>query len=199
MVNLSILSTPAKKVDIQPAQTSNALLEKPGNPSSGKAAPPNPSAAEWIANASVRHNENRSSLHGDLRDESFQVLRETQDRQNHVLQQLVKQQQQGVMALTLPKPSMQIFNGDSASYCEFTRAFEHLVERKITDPSTRLYYLVQYTSGHVQDLMKSCLSMNPAKGYKETRRLLKERYGQAYKIASCFQNCFGFNGNPKYM
>ena len=64
------------------------------------------------------------------------------------------------------------------------RAFEHLVERKTLSPSSRLYYLVQHTSGSVQELMKSCLTMREQEGYVEAKRLLKERYGQGYKLAA---------------
>lgn len=88
------------------------------------------------------------------------------------------------MSLTLPQPSMQVFRGDPIDYCDFIRAFEHLVEEKTSSSSARLYYLVQYTSGPAQELMKSCLSMREDKGYVEARRLLKERYGQSYRIAA---------------
>ena len=83
---------------------------------------------------------------------------------------------------------MPVFNGDPITYCDFVRAFEHLVERKTVDSGARLYYLVQYTSGPVQELMKSCLSMNSSEGYNQARRLLKERYGQNYQIASAHVN-----------
>ena len=105
------------------------------------------------------------------------------DYQNNALEQLIKQQHQGVMALTLPQPSMQVFSGDPIDYCDFIRSFEHLIEEKTTNSSTRLYYLVQYTSGPAQELMKSCLSMRTSEGYNEARRLLKERFGQDYRIA----------------
>ena len=88
------------------------------------------------------------------------------------------------MALTLPQPTIKPFKGEPIEYCDFIRSFEHLVEHKTPSPSARLYYLIQYTSGPAQDLMKSCLSMNPEQGYTETRRLLKERYGQEYRIAA---------------
>ena len=89
-----------------------------------------------------------------------------------------------MLALTLPQTSIQVFSGDPLDYCDFVRPFEHLVERKTTSPSDRLYYLVQYTSGAVQELMRSCLSMREREGYAEARRLLKSRYGQSYKIAA---------------
>ena len=119
-----------------------------------------------------------------LQDESFQRLIENHERQNQAIQQLIQQQQQGVLALTLPQPSLQVFSGDPIDYCDFVRAFEHIVERKTLSSSARLYYLVQYTSGAVQELMRSCLSMREEEGYTEARRLLQERYGQNYKIAA---------------
>ena len=109
---------------------------------------------------------------------------ETHDRQNMALQQIVQQQQKSVMALTLPQPTIKPFKGEPIEYCDFIRSFEHLVEQKTPSPSARLYYLIQYTSGPAQDLIKSCLSMNPEQGYTEARRLLKKRYGQEYRIAA---------------
>ena len=40
----------------------------------------------------------------------------------------------------------------------------------------------------VQELMKSCLAMKHSEGYTEATRLLKERYGQNYQIASAHVN-----------
>ena len=50
---------------------------------------------------------------------------ETYDRQNMALQQIVQQQQQSVMALTLPQPTIKPFKGDPIEYCDFIRSFEH--------------------------------------------------------------------------
>ena len=119
-----------------------------------------------------------------LQDESIRRIVEMQDQQSTALGLLIQQQQQGVMALTLPQPSLQVFSGDPVDYCDFIRAFEHLIESKTTSPSARLYYLIQYTTGPVQDLMKSCLSMREDEGYVAARKLLKERYGQNYRIAA---------------
>ena len=117
---------------------------------------------------------------GSFHEVWFQRLMENQDRQNRAIQQ----QQQGVMSLTLPQPDMQVFSGDPIDYCGFVRAFENLVEKKTLSSSSRLYYLVQYTSGPVKELMKSCLAMREDEGYLEAKRLLRERYGQNYKVAA---------------
>jgi len=147
--------------------------------------PLNPEAPEYRH----RMTPNQESLPYDIKpsshhDASFVRLMETQDRHNQALMQLVRHQQQSTAALTLPQPSMQVFSGDPIDYCDFIHAFEHLVEQKTTSSSSRLYYLVQYTSGPAQELMRSCLSMREEEGYVEARRLLKERYGRSYKIAA---------------
>ena len=49
-----------------------------------------------------------------------------------------------------------------------------------------MYYLVQYTEGEVQELTHSCLAMDQEEGYPEARKLLKQRYGQSYKITTAY-------------
>ena len=102
------------------------------------------------------------------------------------LQQLLGQCKQLSLTLTLPHAEVQTFNGDPVNYCNFIRSFENLIEAKTKSSSTKLYYLVQYTSGDVQELKQSCLSMQPDEGYQEACRLVKEWYGQSYKIASTY-------------
>ena len=102
------------------------------------------------------------------------------------IERLIKQQQEAINALTLPQPELQTFGGDPTEYYDFIRAFEHLIERKIQGSSARLYYLVQYTTGQVRDLVRSCLAMPETTGYAKARELLAERYGQPYHIATAF-------------
>lgn len=71
------------------------------------------------------------------------------------------------MALTLPQPEVPVFSRDPVEYCDFVRAFENNIERKTSSPVTRLYYLLQYTSGQVQELVRSCLAMKEESGYSE--------------------------------
>ena len=99
------------------------------------------------------------------------------------------------MALTLHQPDVPVFTGDPVEYCDFIRAFQNLIERKTNSPSTSLYYLLQYTSRQVQDLVRSCLAMQEDRGYKEARKLLAERYGQSYKIVTAYLDRV-VNGQP---
>ena len=97
-------------------------------------------------------------------------------------------QQESTLVLTLPEPEVPSFNGNPVEYWTFIRAFENLIERKTTSENARLYYLVQYTIGEVQELVKSCLLMDPEEGYREARIPLKQRYGQPYRIATAYVN-----------
>ena len=63
-----------------------------------------------------------------FQDESFHCIMENHKRQNRAIQQLKEQQQQSVMALTLPQPNLEIFSGNLIGYCDFVRTFEHQVD-----------------------------------------------------------------------
>ena len=115
-----------------------------------------------------------------------QRLLEAQFLQNQQFQALIRQQQESTLALTLPQPNVPIFSGNPIDYWTFIRAFENLIEHKTASESARLYYLVQYTTGEVQDLVKSCLTMREEVGYREARNLLQKRYGSSYRIASAY-------------
>ena len=93
---------------------------------------------------------------------------------------------QASAALYLPKQEIPTFKGDPLEYTNFMMAFKNIVEDVTPSPSARLNYLVQYTSGDVQDLVKSCLVMDPVQGYEAAHQLLKTRYGQNYKIATAY-------------
>ena len=101
---------------------------------------------------------------------------------------LVNQQYKSALTLTLPKPEVPVFGGDPVEYSNFVKAFECLIESRTESSSSRLYYLVQYTKGKVQELMRSCLAMKPEEAYPEARKLLKQGYGQNYKIATACVN-----------
>ena len=102
-------------------------------------------------------------------------LLEAHFQQNRRMEELIHKQQESTLALTLPEPEVPTFNGNPIEYWTFVRAFENLIERKTASENARLYYLVQYTIGEVQELVKSCLSMDPEEGYRKARILLKQR------------------------
>lgn len=103
-------------------------------------------------------------------------------RQNDITESLIKQQRLS----TLPSPNIPVFKGDPLEYRLFMRAFEHRIESKTENSKDRLYYLEQHTNGQPNDLVRSCFHMDPDQGYSEAKRLLKERFGDKYKISMAY-------------
>ena len=95
-------------------------------------------------------------------------------------------QQEQASALTLPPNEEPCFSGDPIEYCTFIRAFESLIETKTKSPSARLYYLIQFTSGDAQELMRSCLPMGTTESYDRAKGLLKSKFGQNYQISTAY-------------
>ncbi len=104
------------------------------------------------------------------------------ENQNELTNILVKQH----ILSTLPKVDIPVFNGEILQYTSFIHSFEHMVERKTENNQDRLQLLIQYTRGQAQRLVKSCEYMSPSKGYKTAKKLLKENFGNEYKISCAY-------------
>ncbi|XP_074656689.1 uncharacterized protein LOC141909905 [Tubulanus polymorphus] len=109
-------------------------------------------------------------------DRSRSTAVRSEEDLNSLVQNLVK--------MSLPKPEMPVFSGHPSDYCYFVNAFENLIELKTSCSRERLYYLVQYTRGDVQELIKSYLVNDPDEAYPEARLALKKRFGSNYAIAT---------------
>ncbi|XP_061753152.1 uncharacterized protein LOC133550969 [Nerophis ophidion] len=104
------------------------------------------------------------------------------EAQNELTKILVKQQ----LLSTLPQGSVPFFDGNILEYKSFIHSFEHMVESKTDNDKDRLQFLIQYTKGHAQKLIKSCEYMSPDRGYQKAKRLLKENFGHDFKIACAY-------------
>ena len=124
-----------------------------------------------------------TNIQRQLQDQMHEMYK-IQDRRDQQLQQMFSCHNQMAGSLALPNVEVPVFSGDPVEYCHFLRSFENLIEATTLSPSSRLFYLVQYASGEVQHLMRSCLTMSPETGYVEAKQLLKEKYGQNYSIAT---------------
>jgi len=103
-------------------------------------------------------------------------------KQNRLTELLAEQQQQSLLpSLTLTK-----FTGDPLEYSTFTRSFESQVEARVSANDVRLQYLEQYLQGEPKELIKGCLHLDRNSGYIEAKKLLKEKYGDPYKISNAY-------------
>ena len=101
-------------------------------------------------------------------------------QQNKLTEMLVEQHQQSLL------PSLQItkFAGDPLEYSSFVTSFESQIESKLRSNDVCLRYLEQYLEGEPKELIKGCLHLDEQSGYPEAKKLLREKYGDPYKICN---------------
>ena len=104
------------------------------------------------------------------------------EKQNQLTSLLVKQQ----LLHTLPKGDLAVFDGNILQYNSFIHSFEHIIESRTDNNQDRLQFLIQYTKGQAQQLVKSCQFMDANRGYRKARQLLKEHFGNAYRISCAY-------------
>ena len=95
----------------------------------------------------------------------------------------------------MPALEPAIFRGNSANYCSFVDSFDALISYNVPEPKRKLFYLLQYTSGPANALVKGCQYLPADQGYAEARKLLQQTYGQKFQIAkACIDSIV--NGAP---
>ena len=107
-----------------------------------------------------------------------------QAQQNRIVELLAVNQNK----TKLPQPRVPVFDGNPFDYRSFIRALESLIESRTCNSTERLYYLEQYTTGDLKELIKSCHHLPPDVGYEEARRLLKKKFGDEYRVASAYES-----------
>ena len=73
-----------------------------------------------------------------------------------------------------------VFNRSYAVYCAFIDAFNNLISATVPFPKRELFYLLRYTSGPSNALVKVCQYLSDDEGYAKARRLLKDKVGQVF-------------------
>ena len=95
----------------------------------------------------------------------------------------------------MPALEPAIFPGNPANYCSFVDSFDALISYNVPEPKRKLFYLLQYTSGPANALVKGCQYLPADQGYAEARKLLQQTYGQKFQIAKiCIDSIV--NGPP---
>ena len=94
-------------------------------------------------------------------------------------------QQQMLETLQLPKTELISFDGNPLEYWVFIQAFNNSVGNEPVSDSAKLNRLLQYCMGEALKV-NSCCAVKPA--YAKARSLLKERFGNDYKISEIWIN-----------
>ena len=103
--------------------------------------------------------------------------------QKRLTELLAEQQQQQSL---LPSLTLAKSTGDPLEYSTFTKSFELQVESRVSENDVRLQYLEQYLQGEPKELIKGCLHLDRNSGYMEAKKLLKEKYGDPYKVSNVY-------------
>jgi hypothetical protein len=97
-----------------------------------------------------------------------------------------RMQRQLLDAVSLPRTTMMTFDGDPMSYWMFINAFESCVDSCLVSDSVKLNRLFEYCKGKAAQVIRPCALMQPSEGYKRARRLLRERFGNEFKISEAW-------------
>ena len=90
---------------------------------------------------------------------------------------------QMISIMQLPKAELMTFNEDPLDFWMFMRSFDNSIGSLAMDDSAKLNRLFQYCKGEALKVIKCCAVMSPSEGYAKARALLKERFGDDYKIS----------------
>ena len=95
----------------------------------------------------------------------------------------------------MPALEPPIVESNPASYCSFVDSFDALISYNVPEPKRKLFYLLQFTSGPANVLVKGCQYLPADQGYAEARKLLQQTYRQKFQIAkACIDSIV--NGPP---
>ena len=75
------------------------------------------------------------------------------------------------------------FKGDPFEFWMFMQSFDDSIGSVAIDNSAKLNRLFQYCKGEALKVIKCCAIMSPSAGYAKAGALLKERFGDDYKIS----------------
>ena len=95
-------------------------------------------------------------------------------------------QRKMIDAMQLPKCELQRFDGDPLQFWLFIRSFDAAVGNTSVDDNVKLNRLLHYCTGDALAVIHSCVVMEPKAGYQKARELLRDRFGNDYRISECW-------------
>ena len=86
-----------------------------------------------------------------------------------------------------PEVKIDCFEGDSMEYQYFMATFKEAVENKFSDNRSRLTRLIQHLRGEAKELVRHCVQEPSSVGYHHALKLLKEQYGDPYRVYTSYR------------
>ena len=91
-------------------------------------------------------------------------------------------QREMIDTMQLPKCELTKFDGEPLKYWMFIKSFDATVGNTSVGPNVKLNRLFYYCEGEALAVIQCCAVMEPQEGYTKARELLRERFGNDYKI-----------------
>ncbi len=96
---------------------------------------------------------------------------------------LQQQQRELIETLRLPTSQLMSFSGDPLQYWMFMQSFDHMVGNTSVSHAAKLNRLLQCCTGKAFKVIECCAMMDPVTGYAKARSLLKQRFGNDFRIS----------------
>ena len=88
--------------------------------------------------------------------------------------------------MNVPKIEMSVFSGDSCDYLSFMLIFDETVDKAPLSGQAKLTRLLGYTRDKARVAIDHCSLIGGDRGYEEAKKILQERFGDEYIIATNF-------------
>ena len=95
-------------------------------------------------------------------------------------------EQQRISSLPVQEPPT--FSGNYFGYPIFMRAFETIIEARVTSDKERLYFLNKYTTGKANDVIKGFVTLSSSDSYKQAKNLLAQRFGDPHRVSNAYKS-----------
>ena len=82
----------------------------------------------------------------------------------------------------LPRPKIEVFDGDVTRFQAFVRAFKYAVEERTDDDREKLHFLEEMTAGTPREIVRGCALLPPGQGYAEAMKILERRFGAEHLV-----------------
>ena len=116
---------------------------------------------------------------------TFQEIVKLQTSQTE-LSALIAEQQR-ISSLPVQEPPT--FSGNYFDYSIFMRAFETIIETRVTADKERLYFLNKYTTGKANNVIKGFVTLSSSDSYKRAKNLLAQRFGDPHHVSNAYKSC----------
>jgi hypothetical protein len=116
-------------------------------------------------------------------DASINDILYLQTKQTKLSAMIVEQHWTSLLPLQEPP----VFDGNYFDYPVFIRAFEVIIERRVSSNRDRLYFLNKYTTGKANEVIKVFITSSSESSYTKAKQLLAERYGDPHRVSDAYK------------